>query len=167
MPFRRRALEISESTFFDIKSAKPEALKPERPKQDQGRMFTPSPMWAQFDVANNSRAVASLYSWQNDWIHAAEQYDRAILLFRDLMEHNPSVGTFGLLLVNSQQRRISAAQKLNDRSGAAACSKDALMFWSRLAEQHPDVPGLKTYADDAAKQDAEVAKWLANPATQP
>jgi hypothetical protein len=124
-------------------------------------------MWTQLDVASNSRGVGSLYGWQKDWIHAAQQYDRAIALLRDLVEQNPSVETFGRLLVQCEQGRVSVARQSNDRSGAATCSKDVLAFWSRLAKLHPDVPMLNTYADDAAKQDAEIARWLANPTTQP
>jgi hypothetical protein len=36
-------------------------------------------------------------------------------------------------------------------------------FWNRQLDLHPDVPDITNYADDAAKKDAEVARWLAQP----
>jgi hypothetical protein len=54
---------------------------------------------------------------------------------------------------------------VNDREHVAAWSKDAVAYWNRLVELHPDMPALKTHADEALKNDAEVAKWLAQSAT--
>ena len=83
------------------------------------------------------------------------------------MEHNPTVATFTVQLVGVFNLRIEAAEHENDRQQVAAWSKDAVAFWNRQLDLHPDLPDLKKYADDAAKQDAEVAQWLATPSTQP
>ena len=94
--------------------------------------------------------------------------NQAISYFKDLVEHNPSVATFGLSLVDAFQLRVDAAKHENDHQLVAAWSKDAIAFWNRLFELHPDLPVLKTYADDAMKKDAEVVQWLAQaPSTQP
>jgi hypothetical protein len=160
MPFRRRGLEIGEAIFADLKSNRPEALQPERPKGDQGRTVSESPMWAEFDIAFHSHTMANLYRVQNDWRHAAEMEDRAALLYKDLAENNPSVATFTLQLVNVFQGRIDAAEHENDRKQVAAWSKDAVAYWNRLVELHPDLPALKTFTEEAMKRDAEVANWL-------
>ena len=84
-----------------------------------------------------------------------------------LVEHNPTVATFIGDLVNVFNDRIEAAKHENDRQQVAAWSKDAVAFWNRQLDLHPDLPDLKKYADDAAKHDMEVAQWLAKSSTQP
>jgi hypothetical protein len=88
-------------------------------------------------------------------------YDQAAQYYKDLVEHNPTLATFSGNLVAVFNARIEAAKHENDRRQAAVCSKDAVAFWNRQLELHPDLPALKTYANDATKADAEVAKWLA------
>jgi hypothetical protein len=82
------------------------------------------------------------------------------------VEHNPSVATFTTELVQVFNRRVEAAEHENDRAHVAAWSKDAVAFWNRLLELHPDISDLKTYANDAQKADSEVAQWLAGASTQ-
>jgi serine/threonine protein kinase len=164
----RRAVELDEAVLADLKSNRPEARLPKRPDGDQARMVGDSPMWAEADIAWQSEGVATLYQAQSDWRAVADMQNQAISHFKDLVEHNPSVATFGLSLVDAFQHRVKAAKHENDRQQAAAWSKDAVAFWNRLFELHPDLPVLKTYADDAMKKDAEVAQWLAQaPSTQP
>jgi tetratricopeptide (TPR) repeat protein len=167
MPFRRRCLDLDEAIWADLKSARPEALLPERPRGDEGRIFGNSPMWAEYDVAWHSNSLANLYMLQGDWSHAAETEDQAAQYYKDLVEHNPSVATFTLELVDVFHGRIDTAEHGNDRKQAAAWSADALAFWNRQVELHPDLPDLKTYADTAMKSDAQVAKWSAQPASAP
>jgi len=166
MPARRKALDLDAAILADLKAGRPEALQPERPNGDEGRMFTDSPMWAEFDVGDNSHGTARLYRLQGDWNHAAEMDDQAAPFYKDLVEHNPSVATFTTELVQVFNRRVEAAEHENDRAHVAAWSKDAVAFWNRLLELHPDISDLKTYANDAQKADSEVAQWLAGASTQ-
>ena len=62
--------------------------------------------------------------------------------------------------MNVFQGRIDAAEHENDRKQVAAWSKDAVAYWNRLVELHPDLPALKTFTEEAMKRDAEVANWL-------
>jgi eukaryotic-like serine/threonine-protein kinase len=165
---RRRLLDLEQGIFADLTSNRPEAMQPERPKGDEGRMFGDSRMWAEFDVADNSRDTAGYYRKQGDWPHVAEMDDQAATYYKDLADHNPSVATFTGELEHVFKERVNAAEHENDRRLVAALSKEAVAFWRRQIELHPDVPDLKAYADDAAKNDAEVAQWLAQPpSTQP
>jgi len=167
MPFCRRGLELDEALYADLKSNRPEVLQPERAAADEARIVGDSPMWAEFDVALKSGFLANIYEVQGDWRHAAEMSDQSTSFYKDLVEHSPSVATFTERLVSAFESRVQAAEQGNDRQQAAAWSKDAVAFWNRQMELHPDLSLLRQYADAAAKQDAQVAQWLANPSTQP
>ena len=167
MPFRIRGLELHKAIWADMKAARPAIFQPERPQGDEARMISISPMWAEFDVALLSDFLAGLYKVQGDWPHTAEMDAEAAQYYKDLVEHNPTVATFTGDLVNVFNDEIEAAKQENDRQQVAAWSKDAVAFWNRQLDLHPDLPDLKKYADDAAKQDSEVAQWLATPSTQP
>jgi hypothetical protein len=160
-------LELDGAILADLQAGRPEALQPERPKDDEGRMFADSPMWAEYDVGNNSFSTGRLYRLQGDWQHAGEMAGRAVPYYKDLVELNPAVATFTGDLFNVFNRRVEAAEHVNDRQQVADSSKDAVAFWNRMVELHPDIPDLKTYADGAQKADAEVALWLADATTQP
>jgi hypothetical protein len=88
---------------------------------------------------------------------------QAAQYYEDLVEHNPTVATFTGHLVAVFNEGIEATKNKNDRQQVAAWSKDAVAFWNRQVGLHPDVPDLKTYADDAVNSDAQVARWLAQP----
>jgi tetratricopeptide (TPR) repeat protein len=161
IPFCAQSLELHKAIWVDMKAGRPAIYQPERPEGDEARMVSISPMWAEFDIALHSEFLADLYKAQGDWPHAAEMYDQAAQYYKDLVEHNPTVANFTGDLVVVFNARIGAAKHENDRRKAAAWSKDAVAFWNRQLDLHPDVPALKGYADDATKADAEVAKWLA------
>lgn len=164
----RRAVELDEAVLADLKSNRPETRLPERPEGDQARMVGASPMWAEADIAWRSEGVASLYQAQSNWRAVADMQNQAISYFKDLVEHNPSVATFGLSLVDAFQYRVNAAKHENDRQSVATWSKDAVAFWNHLLELHPDLPALKAYAEDAMKKEAEVDQWSAQATpTQP
>jgi hypothetical protein len=166
MPVRRRAVELDQAILADLQSNRPEPLQPERPRGDEGRMFTDSVLWAKFDVADNSSSTARLHRLLSDWRHAAEMDELAAPYYKDLVEHNPAVATFTTELVDVFNGRVVEAERENDRKQAAAWSKDAVMFWNRLVQLYPDLPDLKRYADEATKNDAKVAQWLAQAATE-
>jgi len=109
MPFRIRGLELQEAILADMKSNRPETLLPERPKEDEARMVSTSPMWAEFDVALHCYFLANLSEVQGDWRHAAQMHDQAAPYYKDLVEHNPSVATFTKELVDVFNKRVAAA----------------------------------------------------------
>ena len=166
MPVRIQGLELHKAIWADMQAARPAIYQPERPEGDEARIVSISPMWAEYDVALHSEFLADLYKVQRDWPHAAEMYAQAAQYYQDLVEHNPTVATFTRELVYVLNGKIEAAKQENDRQQVAAWSKDAVAFWNRQVELHPDVPDLRKYADAAAKQDAEVAN-LAKSSTQP
>lgn len=170
MPFCRRGLELDEALYADLKSNRPEVLQPERPAADEARIVGDSPMWAEFDVALKSGFLANIYAVQGDWRHAAELDDQSTSIYKDLVEHSPSVATFTQGLASAFQRRVHAAEQGNDGQQAAAWSKDAVAFWNHQVELHPDLPALKDFVDEASKQSAKAAQWMWLPApasTQP
>jgi tetratricopeptide (TPR) repeat protein len=161
IPFCAQGLELHKAVWADMKAGRPAIYQPERPEGDEARMVGISPMWAEFDVALHSEFLADLYKVQSDWPHAAEMYDQAAQYYKDLVEHNPTVANFTGDLGVVFNARIEAAMHQNDRRQTAAWSKDAVAFWNRQLDLHPEVPVLKSYADDARTKDAEVAKWFA------
>jgi tetratricopeptide (TPR) repeat protein len=164
LPFRLRALELNKATLADLKANRPEALLPARPEGDEANTVSESPMWAEFDLAIHSASVANLYRVESDWHHAAEMEDQSASFYKDLVEHNPAVATFTLQLANVLNHRIDTAEHENDREQVAAHSRDAVTFWNRQLDLHPEVPVLKECADDAVKAEREAAAWLAKSA---
>jgi len=161
MPFRIRGLELHKAIWADMKAGRPRIFQPERPEGDEARIVGTSPMWAEYDVGLHSDFLASLYKVQGDWPHDAEMEAQAAQYYKDLVEHNPTVATFTKALVAVLNGRVEAAEQENDRQQVSAWSKDAVAFWNRQLELHPDVPDLSGYANDAMKKDAEVVRWLA------
>ena len=131
----------------DLTSNRPEALQPERPKADEARIVGESPLWAEFDVALRCWSLAHLYELQSNWRLAAETDDQAVNYYKDLVEHSPSVGTFTIVLEDVFEDRCNVAELANDRKRAAAYAQDAVAFWNRLMDLHPDVPGVKQSAE--------------------
>jgi hypothetical protein len=169
MLFRIGGLEVHKAIWADMKADRPGIFQPERSEGDEANIVSISPMWAEYDVGLHSNFLADLYKAQGDWPHDAELENEAAQYYKDLVEHNPSVATFTKIgLAEIFNGRIEAAEHENDRRQVAAWSKEAVAFWNRQLELHPDVPDLKACADDAIKQDAAVAQWLAQaPSTQP
>ena len=92
------------------------------------------------------------------------------MAWEDVVEHSPTVQAFAGALGKALRNRIDAAKLDNDRRDAALWARDAVQFWQRQMDLHPDVPYFPRYANDDGRQkdDAEVAQWrLANPSTQP
>jgi hypothetical protein len=92
-------------------------------------------------------------------------YDERAVIWKDVVEHSPSITQFAVTLVDVFHNRIDAAKLDNDRRGAALWARDAVQFWQRQVELHPEVPYFSRFADDAVKEEAEVAQWLARTAT--
>ncbi len=161
LPFRLRALELNEAVFADFQANRPGLLQPERPEGDGGKIVGVSPMWVEFDLAIHAVSVGSLYWLEADWRRAAEMDAKSAALYKDLVEHNPAVGTFTLELQNTYHHWIDSCQRGNDRKQAAVCSHEAVAFWQRQCDLHPDIPTLKMCMGDALQDEAAVAKWLA------
>jgi hypothetical protein len=108
------------------------------------------------------------YRELHDWHDLASSWDQCAGIWKEVVEQSPSVAQFTQSLAQAFKDRVDAAERDNDHRNAAAWSRDAVAFWQRQIELHPDLPSLRQYADDAANSDAEVAKWLAQaPSTQP
>jgi hypothetical protein len=75
------------------------------------------------------------------------------------------VQEFATTLVEVFHSRIDAAKLDNDRRDAALWARDDVQFWQRQIELHPDVSYFPRLTDDAVKEDAEVAQWLAQAAS--
>jgi serine/threonine protein kinase len=165
---RQRSLELVEAVSADLKSNRPEAFLPERPKDDQARMAGVSPLWAEYDVADKTMGVGWDYILQKDWPDAAVTYDQAVSSLKDLVEVNPSVATFADDLRLAFTYRVACASHAHDLKKAAAWAKDAMAFWNHLMELHPEIPKLRTWAGYGIELDLEVGRLLSKGAsTQP
>ncbi|HEY1683942.1 MAG TPA: serine/threonine-protein kinase [Tepidisphaeraceae bacterium] len=162
-----RALKLREDILADLLANRPDAFLPRRPEQSEAQMVYPSVLYAKCDIGWSYGLGAVAYRTLHDWHNLASVHDQAAGIWKDVVEHSPSVAAFTETLAHEFQYRVNAAKNDNDRREVAAWSRDAVEFWNRQFELHPDLPNLKAYADAAAKQDAQVAKWLATPSTRP
>jgi hypothetical protein len=159
----RRILSLRRAILADLLADRPEALQPQRPIDSEAHMVFPSVLYGKCDIGWSYELADAAYRQLRDWHDLAATYDQATVIWKDVVEHSPSVAEFTSTLAEVFQNRINTAQLDNDRRGAALWARDAVQFWQRQVELHPDVPDLSIYADDAMKKDAEVARWLAQP----
>ena len=163
-----RILSLRQGVLADLLANRPEAFEPQRPTDSEAYMVFPSVLYAKCDIGWSFGLADAAYRQMHDWHDLAAVYDQSVVIWKDVVEHSPSVQEFAATLVEVFHNRIDAAKLDNDRRDAAAWSRDAVEFWRRQTELHPDVPFLSQCADTAVKSDAEVAQWLAKPAsTQP
>ncbi|HWB52802.1 MAG TPA: serine/threonine-protein kinase [Tepidisphaeraceae bacterium] len=158
-----RALDLRKAILSDIQANRPEAFQPQRPADSEGSGFHPTAMWCEGDLGWTSRSTARLFGALGDWRHAAEMDNQSATAFEDLVRNNPSVATFGESLVYAFSARLMQAQNGNERAQALQWSEDALNFWNRLIELHPELPMLKDYAQTATKEKTQLTQWLAKP----
>ena len=131
-------------------------------------MVFPSVLYAKCDIGWSFGLADAAYRQMHDWHHLATVYSQSTVIWKDVVEHSPSVQEFAVTLVEVFHNRIDAAKLDNDRRDAPLWSRDAVQFWQRQIELHPDVPYFPRLTDDAVKEDAEVAKWAGQAAaTQP
>jgi tRNA A-37 threonylcarbamoyl transferase component Bud32/tetratricopeptide (TPR) repeat protein len=164
LPLRKRALELNQQMLADLNSDRSGAMQPERSDADEARMVAISPLWLEFDVALHCWFLAGDYRTLSDWTHALATDDQAVQYYKDLVEHNPSVAIFTNILSYAFEDRCVVAGYANDPKKAAAFSQDAVTFWNRMVDLHPELPVFKTYADAAKKLDGEIADSVKEPA---
>ncbi len=160
----RRILELRQAILADLLAGRPEALQPRRPIDSEATMVYPSVLYAKGDVGWSFVLSDATYRVLRDWHNLARSWDQCTGIWEEVVEQSPSVAAFSDTLAEAFQQRVSAAQRDNDRRDVAAWSHDAVEFWRRQIELHPDVPELKRYADDAVKAEGEATAWLAKSA---
>ena len=157
----RRVLSLRQGVLADLLANRPESFQPQRPTDSEANMVSPSVLYAKCDIGYSSENSAAAYRRLHDWHDLAIAYDQSAAIWKDLVEQNPSMSTFAAALGRRFHSRIDAAKLDNDRRDAALWARDAVQFWQRQMELHRDVPDFPRYYDDAVKDDAEVAQWLA------
>jgi serine/threonine protein kinase len=158
-----RVLGLREAILADLSAGSPQAQQPQRPVDSEANMVHPSVLYAKCDIGWSFELADAAYRQLGDWHNLAAAYDQATVIWKDVVEHSPSMAEFSSTLADVFEKRIEASELDNDRRGVALWARDAVQFWQRQVELHPDVPDLSGYADDAMKKDAEVARWLAQP----
>jgi len=168
LPIYRRIMELRQGILADLLTNRPEALGPQRSSQSEARIVQPSILYAKCDIGWTFLLGAPAYQALHDWHNLARDCDQSALTWKDIVEHNPAVGSFTGTLGRVFLTRIDAAQQGNDRPATLAASRDAMAFWKQQADLHPEVPLLRQYADDAVKRDEQLAEAPAqSPSTQP
>ncbi|HEX4056064.1 MAG TPA: hypothetical protein VHX86_17515, partial [Tepidisphaeraceae bacterium] len=160
-----RALSLRQGVLADLLANRPEAFQPQRPTDSEADMVFPSVLYGKCDIGWSFELADAAYRQMHDWHDLATVYDQSTVIWKDVVEHSPSVSEFAATLVDVFHNRIDAAKLDNDRRDAALWARDAVQFWQRQMELHPDVPYFPRLADDAVKEDAEVAQWLARTAS--
>jgi serine/threonine protein kinase len=163
----QRVLGLRQEILADLLSGRPDSQQPQRPNDSEARIVYPSVLYAKCDVGWAYGLGELAYRMLHDWRKLADVYDQSTVIWKDIVEHNPSVAEFTTELATVFQRRVEGARNGNDRREVAAWSRDAVEFWTQQAQLHPDVPALRQNAADAARQDAQIAQWLTNPTTGP
>jgi hypothetical protein len=162
-----RTLSMRKRVLADLRANRPESFQPKRPTDSEGNMVSPDVLYSISDVAWSCAHSAEAYRQLHDWHDLANAYSQSIVIWKDLVEHNPSMANFAGALSGMFRYRINAAKLDNDRRDAALWARDAVQFWQRQMELHPDVPDFPPLNDAAMKDDAKVAQWLARtPSTQ-
>ena len=116
------------------------------------------------DIGWSYELPIAAYRVLQDWHNQARSWDEGTGIWKDVVEHSPSV--FGV----QRYARLGVPATSLCRGAAtttgvaAAWSHEAVEFWRRQIELHPDAPGLERYADDAVKAEGEATAWLAKPA---
>jgi serine/threonine protein kinase len=163
-----RILSLRQGILADLLADRPEAFQPQRPTDSEAYMVFPSVLYAKCDIGWSYTLADAAYRQMHDWHDLATAYDQSTVMWKDVVEHSPSMATFARSLVVVFHNRLEAAKLDNDRRDAALWARDAVQFWQRQMELHPDVPYFPLLNDDAVKEEAEVAQWLAPTAsTQP
>jgi hypothetical protein len=163
-----RVLSLRQGVLADLLANRPEAFQPQRPPDSEGYMVFPSVLYAKCDIGWSTELADAAYRQMHDWHDLATLYSESTMIWKDVVEHSPFVEGFAANLDKAFRNRIDAAKLDNDRRDAALWARDAVQFWQRQVELHPDVPSLSQFADDAVKSDVQVTQWLAQSAsTQP
>jgi len=162
------ALSLRQGVLADLLANRPEAFLPQRPADSEAYMVFPSVLYGKCDIGWSYVLADPAYRQMHDWHDLATVYDQSTVIWKDVVEHSPSVAEFAATLVDVFHDRIDAAKLDNDRRDAALWARDAVQFWQRQVELHPDIPYFTRLTDDAVKEDAAVAQWLTQAAsTQP
>jgi serine/threonine protein kinase len=168
-----RTLSVRQGVLADLLANRPEAFQPQRPTDSEAYMVFPSVLYGKCDIGWSFELADAAYRQTHDWHNLATVYDQSTVIWKDVVEHSPSMAEFAATLVDVFHNRIDAAKLDNDRRDAALWARDAVQFWQRQMELHPDVPYFPRLTDDAVKEDVEVAQWLERtgstqaPSTQP
>jgi serine/threonine protein kinase len=163
-----RVLSMRQGVLADLSSNRPEAFEPQRPTDSEAYMVFPSVLYGKCDVGWSFELADAAYRQMHDWHDLAAVYDQSTVIWKDVVEHSPSVAEFAATLVDVFQNRVDAAKLDNDRRDAALWARDAVQFWQRQMELHPDVPYFPRLNDKAVKNQADVDRWAAQAAaTQP
>ena len=160
-----RVLSLRQGVLADLLANRPEAFQPQCPTDSEAYMVFPSVLYGKCDIGWSSELADAAYRQMHDWHDLATVYDQSTVIWKDVVEHSPSVAEFAATLVDVFHNRIDAAKLDNDRRDAAVWARDAVQFWQRQIELHPDVPYFPRLTDDAVKEEAEVAQWLARTAS--
>jgi serine/threonine protein kinase len=161
-----RVLSLRHGVLADLLANRPEIFQPQHPTDSEAYMVYPSVLYGKCDVGWSVNLASAAYRQLHDWHDMATAYDQSAVIWKDVVEHSPSMVQFAETLLDRFNNRIDAAKLDNDRRDATLWARDAVQFWQRQLELHPDVPYFPRLAEDAAKEDAQVAQWLARTAMQ-
>ncbi len=165
LPVYHRMVSLRQGVLADLLANRPEAFQPQCPPDSEAYMVFPSVLSTKFDLGYSYGHFEAAYRQLHDWHDWAIAYDQSAAIWKDMVEHNPSMVKFAAALRNAFHKRIDAAKLDNDRRDAALWARDAVQFWQRQMELHPDVPHFPGLNDEAVKEEAEVAQWLAQTAS--
>ena len=154
----RRTFDMRKAVFNDLTARRPDALLPRRPDDSEGRIVSPSLLYAKCDMAWSETLEASAHRSLKDWHALADTWDRSARIWEEIVDENPAVLTFATNLADVFEWRVDAAKTDDDRARVVEWSRDAVDFWARQATLHPDLPVFQRLLDKARRRDADLAK---------
>ena len=140
-----RATDLRTALVADMEQHVPAIWLPSRPRDSEALLLRPSLVWSKRNVAYGCTAAAYQRGQLKQWPEALALSDRAVDIYRQLVEQNPSIGQFIREFLDASDYGATAMEAVGDTSAAQARRLEAIDF---LRARLP--------ADDS-----ERAAWLA------
>ena len=127
----QRSIDLDTAVEEDIKQRVDAIWSPSRPSDSE--LFRPTLRWTKRDEAAGCAAAARVNGRLGKWTESLALADRAVGIYRRLVEEDPSVKGFMAEFLDANTFCAQAAQETGDAAGAEARRVAAASFWRELA----------------------------------
>jgi tetratricopeptide (TPR) repeat protein len=133
-----RAIDLRAALVADMEHHVPAIWLPMRPRDSEALVLRPSLVWTKSELADGCLAAAYQRGQLKQWPEAIALSDRAVGIYRQLVEQNPSIGQFIDSLVDAFNIGDWEAEEAGDADGARARRLEAINFLrARLQADDP------------------------------
>jgi tetratricopeptide (TPR) repeat protein/tRNA A-37 threonylcarbamoyl transferase component Bud32 len=133
-----RVISLREALVADMEQKLPSIWQPLRPRGSEALLVRPSLLWTKRDVAWGCADAARDHAELKQWPEAIALSDRAVGIYRQLVEENPSVRQFISELVEASIYNATAEEAAGNADAAQARLRDAMnLLRARLPVDDP------------------------------